>query len=108
MTVESKAVGGRPTWAEIDLDALASNFRRVRERVGVGVKVMAVVKSNAYGHGAVRCARTLSSIGADWFAVAMPEEGAELREAGINEPILSLGGSWAGQATLCLKERIEE
>src|SRR5687768_6107688 len=106
MTVEANSLGGRPTWAEVDLDALASNFRWVRERVGSGVKIMAVVKSNAYGHGAVRCARALSSVGADWFAIAMPEEAVELRKAGINEPILSLGGFWAGQETLCLKERI--
>jgi alanine racemase len=104
--VEAEMSGQRPTWAEIDLDALASNFRRVRERVRAGVKVMAVVKANAYGHGAVRCARRLSLEGSDWFAVALPEEGAELRTAGIREPILTLSGFWKGQEQLCLKESL--
>jgi alanine racemase len=106
MTNEEQISGQRPTWAEIDLDALASNFRRVRERVGVRVKVMAVVKANAYGHGAVHCAQRLSAEGADWFAVAMPEEAFELRRAGLVQPILSLGGFWPGQEQLCLKDSI--
>jgi alanine racemase len=103
---EVEAEGQRPTWAEIDLDALASNFSWVRERIGAGVKVMAVVKANAYGHGAVRCAQRLAAEGADWFAVAMPEEAVELRHAGIAKPILSFGGFWKGQEQLCLKESI--
>ena len=106
MTNIAEASGRRPTWAEIDLDALASNFRLVRERVRSGVKVMAVVKADAYGHGAARCARRLSAEGADWFAVAMPEEAAELRRAGLAEPVLSFGGFWPGQEQLCLKESI--
>jgi alanine racemase len=106
MPVEIEMSGQRPTWAEIDLDALASNFRWVRERVGPGVQVMAVVKANAYGHGAVHCARRLSIEGADWFAVALPEEGEELRRAGIKQPILSLGGFWKGQEELCVRESI--
>jgi alanine racemase len=106
MTDETEMLGERPTWAEIDLDALASNFHRVRERVGPGVKVMAVVKANAYGHGAVRCAQRLAAEGADWFAVALPEEGVELRRAGISQPILSLGGFWNGQEPLCLENAI--
>ena len=98
--------GQRPTWALIDLDALASNFRWVRGRVSPGVRVMAVVKANAYGHGAVRCARRLAAEGADWFGVALPEEGVELRRAGLSQPVLSLGGFWEGQERLCLGERI--
>ena len=98
--------GRRPTWAEIDLDALASNFRLVRGLVAPGVQVMAVVKADAYGHGAVECARRLAREGADWYAVALPEEGFELREAGIAQPILCLGGVWAGQAARLLRERI--
>lgn len=98
--------GQRPTWALIDLDALASNFRWVRGRVAAGVRVMAVVKANAYGHGAARCARRLAAEGADWFGVALPEEGLELRRAGITQPVLSLGGFWEGQERLCLGERI--
>jgi alanine racemase len=93
----------RPTWAEIDLDALASNFQIVRRIVGPSVGVMAVVKANAYGHGAVRCAKRLEVEGADWFGVALPEEGIELRRAGITRPILCLGGFWPGQAGLLLE-----
>jgi alanine racemase len=104
--ITGEARGQRPTWAEIDLEALASNFRWVRERVGPTVKVMAVVKANAYGHGARACAERLSLEGADWFAVAMPEEGIDLRRAGIQQPILSFGGFWPGQEQLCLQDSI--
>jgi alanine racemase len=105
-TEATAADGGRPTWAEIDLDALAANFQAVRERVGAGVKVMAVVKADAYGHGATLCARRLAREGADWFGVALPEEGIELRRAGIEQPILSLGGCWPGQESACIQQSI--
>jgi alanine racemase len=95
--------GHRPTWAEIDLGALAANFRLVKDRVGQDVNVMAVVKANAYGHGAVECARRLQKEEADWFGVALPEEGIELRAAGVTKPILCLAGFWDGQANLCLQ-----
>ena len=98
--------GQRPTWAEINLDALASNFRAVRERVGPHVEVMAVVKADAYGHGAVECARRLAREGARWFAVALPEEAVQLRRAGIGGSILCLGGFWEGQAEVCLRESL--
>ncbi len=103
---EQPNITGRPTWAEIDLDALASNFRVIRELVGPDVKVMAAVKANAYGHGAVESARRLEAEGVDWFGVALPEEGVELRGAGITKPILCLGGFWAGQEAVCLQERL--
>ena len=96
----------RPTWAEVDLNRLAANFNAIREKVGGTAKVMAVVKANAYGHGAVQCARRLVKEGAEWFGVAMPEEGFELRAAGIGQPILSLGGFWEGQAAACIQQRI--
>jgi alanine racemase len=98
--------GRRPTWAEVNLDALAANFHLVKNQVGLGVNVMAVVKANAYGHGAVECARRLEREGADWFGVALPEEGIELRTAGITQPILCLGGFWDGQAELCLQHEL--
>jgi alanine racemase len=98
--------GNRPTWAEIDLDALASNFRAVRARVGAGVKVMGVVKADAYGHGAVECARRLEAEGAEWFGVATPEEGMALRRAGVSRPVLSFGGFWEGQAVACVAHGI--
>lgn len=97
---------GRPTWAEVDLDALAHNFHVIRERVGPDVKVLAAVKANAYGHGAVECSRRLAKEGADWFGVALPEEGVELRNAGITKPILCMGGSWARQEGLCIQQQL--
>jgi alanine racemase len=96
----------RPTWAEIDLDHLAANFKRIKQRVGPVARVMAVVKANAYGHGAVACARRLVNEGADWFGVALPEEGIELRSAGITQPVLCLGGFWPGQAAACIHHQL--
>jgi len=101
---EQPNITGRPTWAEIDLEALAANCRVIRQHVGPLVNVMAAVKANAYGHGAVECARRLEAEGVHWFGVALPEEGIELRSAGITKPILCLGGFWKGQETLCLQE----
>jgi alanine racemase len=98
--------GQRPTWAEIDLNALAANFHIVKDRIGSDVNVMAVVKANAYGHGAVECAGRLESEGADWFGVALPEEGIQLRSAGITKPILCLAGFWEGQAAACLQHKL--
>lgn len=102
----SESVSGRPTWAEIDLDALAHNYRVIRNQVGDEVNILAAVKANAYGHGAVACARRLEREGVDWFGVALPEEGVELREAGISKPVLCLGGFWQGQEAACLKYRL--
>lgn len=96
----------RPTRAEINLDNLAANFRAMQTLVGTEVKVMAVVKADAYGHGAVKCARRLAKEGAEWFGVALPEEALELREQGIEQPILTLGGFWENQEELCVKEKI--
>lgn len=96
----------RPTCAEISLDSLASNFRIVKELVGASVKVMAVVKADAYGHGAVQCAKRLEAEGADWFGVALPEEGVELRNAGITRPILCFGGFWRGQEGLLIEHNL--
>jgi alanine racemase len=104
--VEKVLEGRRPTWAEIDLGALASNYRAVRGRVGEGVRVMGVVKADAYGHGAAECARRLEAEGAEWFGVATPEEGFALRRAGVRGRVLSFGGFWEGQAAACLRERI--
>lgn len=83
--------GLRSAWAEIDLDALAHNFQQVRRRVGEGRKVLVVVKANAYGHGMVPVSRTLSELGVDMLGVALVDEAACLRRAGIQTPILLLG-----------------
>ena len=82
----------RPTRLEIDLDAICSNYRALRAAAG-GSPALAVVKADAYGHGAVPVARALRAAGADMFAVALIEEGIELREAGIEAPILMLGAT---------------
>jgi alanine racemase len=89
---------GRPTWAEISLPALKHNYLTIRDHLGATARLMAVVKANAYGHGAVECARALEEVNADWFGVALVEEGIELRQAGIARPIFCLGGFWRGQA----------
>jgi alanine racemase len=104
MTTKDDSTVRRPTWAEIDLDALAANLRVIREHVGREQKVMAAVKADAYGHGAVACSRRLEAEGVDWFGVALPEEGIELRAAGITRPILCLGGFWEGQQNACLRD----
>jgi alanine racemase len=96
----------RPTWTEIDLNNLAANFHRVRQRVSPVARVMAVIKANAYGHGAVACARRLTNEGADWFGVALPEEGIELRAAGITQPVLCLAGFWPGQGAACIQHHL--
>lgn len=106
MSLPHKHTAGRPTWAKIDLNAVAANFHIVKDRVGPDVNVMAVVKANAYGHGAVECARRLDGEGADWFGVALPEEGIELRDAGLSKPILCLAGFWEGQAPACLQHKL--
>jgi alanine racemase len=106
MTITEDNNARRPTWAEIDLDALAENLRVIRERVGREVKVMAAVKADAYGHGATPCARRLETEGVEWFGVALPEEGIELRRVGITRPILCLGGFWEGQQKACLQQNL--
>src|SRR5262245_7732486 len=87
----------RPTIAETDLNNLAFNYHSSRSFIGTEVKYMAVVKADAYGHGAVACSRRLETEGIDWLGVALVEEGIELRAAGITNPILCLGGVWPGQ-----------
>ena len=95
----------RPTWAEIDLLALSANLRAIRTRVGAR-PVLAVVKANAYGHGAAGVARALERDGVEILGVALPEEGIELRRAGVSVPILVLGGFTPGQAEAVLQHRL--
>ena len=103
---EQNLLARRPTWAEIDLNNLAANFNEIKQRVSPAARVMAVVKANAYGHGAVECARRLAREGADWFGVALPEEGIQLRDSGITQPILCLAGFWPGQAAACIRHNL--
>lgn len=79
------------TWAEIDLDALAHNYHALRRQAGEKAKFLGVVKADSYGHGAVRIARKLEQLGADYLGVSNVEEAEELRHHGIGLPILLLG-----------------
>lgn len=81
----------RRTWAEIDLDAIAHNFREIKKQLKPGTKVCCVIKADAYGHGAELLAREYEELGADWFAVSNLEEAIQLRNAQIGLPILVLG-----------------
>jgi alanine racemase len=88
---------GRPVWAEISLKAILHNLRVIRKQVGASRKILAVVKSNAYGLGAVPVAKALQKAGTEWFGVTCANEGVELREAGIRNRILILTGFWPGE-----------
>ena len=88
---------GRPVWAEIDLDALAHNVRLLAARAAPA-RLFAVVKANAYGHGAVACGRTALEAGAAALAVICVDEAEELRRAGIDAPVLVLGHTPASDA----------
>ena len=79
-------------WAEIDLDAIEFNYQEMKRKLGGGQKMIAVVKTDGYGHGAVPIARFLEPLDDIWgFAVAAVEEAQELRRHGITKPILILG-----------------
>jgi len=82
----------RATVAEIDLSAFRHNLTGIRSLLAPKVKIMAVVKADGYGHGAVPCAKAAMEAGADWLGVAILEEGIELRENGITAPLLVMGG----------------
>ncbi len=92
----------RPTWAEIDLRALVKNFNRVRDIVGSRVKIMSVVKADAYGHGAVKVSQALEEAGTSMLGVATIEEAVELRESGINIPVVILSGIYNDEFDLVL------
>jgi alanine racemase len=115
MTRAIKLVG-RPVWAEIRKSALEHNLRTIRAHLDSGrpadypsknrIKILAVVKGNAYGHGGVAVAKTLAKAGADAFCVTCSAEGIELREAGIRQPILVLTGFWPGEETRIIEHRL--
>jgi len=83
----------RPTYAEIDLSAIEENIRAIRRAVGPGVRIMPAVKADGYGHGAVKVGKTVLAAGANMLGVASVEEAIELRNGGIDAPILILGCS---------------
>ncbi|MFO7630952.1 MAG: alanine racemase [Caldilinea sp.] len=96
----------RTTWIEVSRSALATNLRMLRGYIPPSTQLMAVVKANAYGHGAAETARTLQAAGADQFAVATLQEAVELRAAGIERPVLVLGYTPAWQAEMALTHAI--
>lgn len=87
----------RPTWAEVSLTTLRQNFRAVQKHVGANVTVCAVVKADAYGHGALECSRALEAEGARWLGVTSLDEAIPLRDAGIQSNILLMTGFWRGE-----------
>lgn len=98
-TISEDAKIIRPTKVEVDLSILKKNFEAIKKHVSPA-KVNIVLKANAYGHGLVRVAKLLEEIDADYLSVAVVEEGILLRKAGINMPILVLGGVWGNQVPL--------
>ncbi len=94
-------------WAEIDLDALSYNMKQIRHKVGKNVKIAAVVKANAYGHGAEELIQTLVDSGADQFAVSSLDEAMELRRCGVNRDILVLSGIPCGSEEISVAAGIQ-
>ncbi len=92
-----KRTATRPTWAEVSLDNLRYNFGAVQRHVGPGVTICAVVKADAYGHGAAECAQALEDEGAQWLGVTSLDEAIPLREAGIQARIMLMTGFWRGE-----------
>lgn len=95
------------TWAEIDLDRLQSNLRAIKSAAN-GSLVMAVVKADAYGHGAVMAARALCEAGADWLAVSNLDEAIQLRNAGLTAPMLILSYTPPEEVALLAKHNITQ
>ena len=88
---------GRPTVAEINLKALASNYRKLRKKIPGDVKILGVVKADAYGHGALPISLELERLGVEYLGVAISDEGIELRRGGVKAPILILGGIFSSE-----------
>jgi alanine racemase len=97
----------RPTRVEIALDALEFNLQQVRQRVGPACEILAVVKADAYGHGAAEVAPALAAAGADQFGVALVDEGLALRRVGLTKPIIVLGGVFSGEETAILAHDLQ-
>ena len=92
-----KRTATRPTWAEISLANLRHNLHVVAKHLGADVTVCAVVKADAYGHGALECAQTLEQEGTQWLGVTSLDEAIPLRDAGIRTRILLMTGFWRGE-----------
>jgi len=93
----------RPTFVEVDLAAIRYNVHQTRKLLSPATFIMAVVKANAYGHGALKVSKAALAAGAHFLGVALPEEGAELKEAGFNVPIFVLGLTLAEQVKILVE-----
>jgi len=92
-TIEiAKRAATRPTWAEVSLSSLRQNYRTVADYIGSGVTLCAVVKADAYGHGAIECALAVEQEGASWLGVTSLDEAIPLREEGVGTRILLMTG----------------
>lgn len=103
----------RPVWAEVDLGALAENFRAIRKFVNppeekrkTPRKILCIVKGNGYGHGGPQVAKALEKAGSDWFGVTCTEEGIAVREAGVRKPILVLTGFSPGEEARLIEQNL--
>lgn len=98
----------RRTWAEINLDAIAHNYKMIKQKTGDKVKFLGVVKADAYGHGSVQVSRLLEELGADYLAVSSIDEAIELRVNGISMPILILGHTPKEQVSRLIEYNITQ
>jgi alanine racemase len=100
------SLSGRPTVGEVDLGALEFNYRQIKKRTPKDAKFLAVVKADAYGHGAVPISLRLERLGVEYLGVAIPEEGVELRRGGVKTPILVLGGIFGSEVDQIFRFRL--
>lgn len=105
-TFTSSRIETRPNWAEVSLPALRHNFRALQEHVSSDVAICAVVKCDAYGHGAPECALALEQEGAKWFGVTSTDEGVILRDAGVTGRVLVMCGVYRGEEEDALRHSL--
>ena len=98
----------RRTWAEINLNAIAYNYKEIRKKIGSDVKFLGVVKADAYGHGSIQVGKLLQELGADYLAVSSADEALELRVNGITMPILILGHTPKEQVSRLIEYNITQ
>ena len=87
----------RATFAEINLESFRHNLRSIKSFVGPTVQIMAIIKADAYGHGAIQCAKAAIKEKVNYIGVGIIQEGIELRESGVTSPILILGGIYPNE-----------
>ena len=98
----------RRTWAEVNLDAIAQNYKAIREKIGENTKFLGVVKADAYGHGSIQVSKLLQELGADYLAVSSADEALELRVNNITMPILILGHTPKEQVSRLIEHNITQ